>query len=84
VIVSAERAFADFSDSLLVIDSANPGSKQAVILHSTPPTSPTSTINDLAGRGIGWVYFTDDVLDNPYDTNPSYFNQEVIDVDATS
>jgi len=84
VIVSAERAFSDFSDSLLEIDSANPGSKQAVIVYATPSSSPTSTINDLARRGLGWVYFTDDVLDNPYDKTPTYFSQEVADVDATS
>lgn len=76
-IVTVEKYFSEFSPSLYTISSSTPASKQAVILHDSPNTLPSSTITQIVKTDkIGAVYITDDVQanwQNPYDSFPSYW-----------
>ena len=43
-----------------------------------------SDVNLAVSRNTGWIYVTDDTLPNPYDTLPSYWDQEVSAVAAVN
>ncbi|KAF8609934.1 hypothetical protein BDV93DRAFT_517160 [Ceratobasidium sp. AG-I] len=77
-IVTVERYFSDFSPSAYKISTATPASKQAVILHDSPSTLPSSTITQIVKTDkIGAVYITDDVEangGNPYNDLPTYWS----------
>ncbi len=44
-----------------------------VLPYSTASSDYISRVNRAASLGIGWIYCTDDVLPNPWDTLPLYF-----------
>jgi hypothetical protein len=49
-----------------------------MIVHSVPDCETAKSHIDLAvARNIGYVYVTDDTLDNPYDSLPTYWSCEV-------
>jgi hypothetical protein len=48
------------------------------MLHEVSDVSTAEEYVDLArSRNVGWIYITDDVLPNPWDTLPSYWDQLV-------
>ena len=49
----------------------------AAIIHSCPAGDLSNAFDFAVQRNIGMIYITDDVMDNPYDSLPSYFNQLV-------
>jgi hypothetical protein len=57
----------------------------AHLLHTVPSAATMAADLKLAAqRNAGLVYVTDDTLANPYDTLPSYWDQEVAQIQATS
>ncbi|CAE6414253.1 unnamed protein product [Rhizoctonia solani] len=77
-IITREDNYNSFSPSQYTIGSSTPASKQAVILHTTGSTLPACIVNvTVRVDKIGAVYFTNDVLPNPYDTFPSYWSDLV-------
>ena len=49
-----------------------------ILVHSeVDPSAMQSDLAHAAESGIGWVYVTDDVLPNPWDTLPAYWSAEV-------
>ncbi|QRV85871.1 spherulin-4 [Ceratobasidium sp. AG-Ba] len=87
-IVTVEKYYKDFSPSDYTISSSTPASKQAVILHDSPSTLPTTTINQIIKTSkIGAVYITDDSQDtdgNPYDSFPSYWSSFLTAVETAA
>lgn len=49
----------------------------AYLLHGTDPARLGSLARKAAGHRAGYLYITDDVLPNPWDGLPSYWDQEV-------
>lgn len=86
IVVTYEDSYSSFSTSDLAISSSTPAAKQAVILYDAPTStaSVASLINQLKSLGIGAVFVTDDGLDNPYDTVPTVWDDEVADVAAAA
>ena len=79
------------SPSQLTINASEPASKQIVILHDSPSSSPTALIKELIGSGslqVASLYVTDDSQDsgdmNPYNSFPTFWNQFVADVAAAA
>ena len=77
------------SPSQLTINASEPASKQIVILHDSPSSSPTALINELIGSlQVASLYVTDDSQDsgdmNPYNSFPTFWNQFVDDVAAAA
>ncbi|CAE6380074.1 unnamed protein product [Rhizoctonia solani] len=71
-IVTREDNYNNFSPSQYTIGTSTPASKQAVIAHRTGSTLPACMVNaTVRVDKIGAVYFTNDVLPNPYDAFPS-------------
>ncbi|CAE6490360.1 unnamed protein product [Rhizoctonia solani] len=84
-IVTREDAYNSFSPSQYTVGTSTPASKQAVILHTTGSTLPACMVNATVHVDkIGAVYFTNDVLSNPYDTFPSYWTGLVDAVQAAA
>ncbi|CAE6500359.1 unnamed protein product, partial [Rhizoctonia solani] len=84
-IVTREDACNSFSPSQYTISSSTPAAKQAVVLHTTGSTLPTCMVDaTVRVDKIGAVYFTNDVLPNPYDTFPSYWTGLVDAVQAAA
>jgi hypothetical protein len=81
IVLSAERAYSDFSTSLLTINSTYPAAKQAVLLYNSP-SSPSATLTTLSKDGIGWVYITDETEPNPYTGFPAYWTTELSQLSA--
>jgi hypothetical protein len=49
-----------------------------VLVYNVPTSGEmTAILPQAAAAGVGMVYVTDDVLDNPWDTLPSYWADEV-------
>jgi hypothetical protein len=61
-----------------------PASRFWHLVHATPSGNMTSALNLSRTRHAGWVYVTDDVMPNPWDTLASYWSAEVADVAAAS
>ncbi|KAJ6458388.1 Spherulation-specific family 4 [Mycena vitilis] len=59
LVVSAENFYSSFSASQLVISTASPASKQSVILHDAPSTTPVSLVDQLVGDGIPYIFVTE-------------------------
>lgn len=80
-ILTAEKYFSEFSSTTYTITPSTPAAKQAVILHDSPSTLPSSTITQIIKTDkIGALYITDDVQannQNPYDSFPSYWTSFV-------
>ncbi|KAG8689919.1 hypothetical protein FRC11_014898 [Ceratobasidium sp. 423] len=84
-IITREDAYNSFSPSQYAISSSTPAAKQAIILHTTGSTLPACMVNaTVRVDNIGAVYFTDDVLPNPYDTFPSYWTGLIDAVQAAA
>ncbi|KAG9073592.1 hypothetical protein FS749_014914 [Ceratobasidium sp. UAMH 11750] len=87
-IVTVEKYFSDFSPSDYTIGASSPASKQAVILHDSPSSLPSSTITRIVKTDkIGAVYITDDVQagnQNPYDSLPTYWSSFLSAVEAAA
>jgi hypothetical protein len=49
----------------------------AHLVSEVPGDALEATLRKALGLGAGWIYMTDDVLPNPWDQLPSYFDQEV-------
>ncbi|HVT34895.1 MAG TPA: spherulation-specific family 4 protein [Nevskiaceae bacterium] len=50
----------------------------AAIIHTQPDANAMrAELGAASLANVGWVYITDDVLPNPYDTLPSYWNAEI-------
>jgi hypothetical protein len=57
----------------------------ATLLHTVSSATTMAADLELAGqRNVGLVYVTDDTLPNPYDTLPSYWDQEIAQKQATA
>jgi hypothetical protein len=54
-----------------------PATRQAYMFHSQTLTQLSPLIDLARSRNVGYVYVTDDVLINPYDSLPSYFPSEL-------
>ncbi|KIK61904.1 hypothetical protein GYMLUDRAFT_243069 [Collybiopsis luxurians FD-317 M1] len=75
-IVTAEQFYDDFSfPGSLIINSAEPASKQVVILHDGPSTLPTSVIDQLTSGGIASTFITNEPQASAYNTTPSYWEE---------
>lgn len=64
-----------------------PSNKFAALVHSAPDTTDPCLIVELAkARNIGSIYITDDNMDkqNPWDSLPSFWNQEVDCISKTN
>jgi hypothetical protein len=83
IVLTAEMAYADYDISMMEFTSSYPAAQQAVMLYAQPD-SPTDLIVTLAGDGLGWVYFSDEDLPNPYAGAPSYLDDETNDVDSVN
>lgn len=56
----------------------HPASSFGAILHSVPTEAEMEDILlDAVSRNYGWIYVTDDLLPNPFDTIPPYFPAEL-------
>jgi hypothetical protein len=49
----------------------------AHLVSEVPGEAMEATLGRAHALGAGWIYVTDDVLPNPWDTLPSYFDREV-------
>ncbi|KAJ7680731.1 Spherulation-specific family 4 [Mycena polygramma] len=79
LVVSVENFYSAFSPSQLVISTAAPASKQSVILHDGPITTPVSLVDQLTGQlGISYIFITN----ANYTTIPSDFANFCNDVRA--
>ena len=54
-----------------------PATKFVHLVHSTPSTSLAAAITKSKANNAGYIYVTDDVMSNPWDTMPSYWSTEV-------
>ena len=61
------------------LDGYDPG-EFAIIPHSVRSLDPGFVSAALAH--VGWIYVTDDVLPNPWDSLPSYFGQLMDELEA--
>lgn len=61
-----------------------PASRFWHLVHATSGADMATALNLSRQRNAGWVYVTDDVLPNPWDSLPSYWSSEVADVAASS
>lgn len=53
-------------------------SQLAVLIHTCATKEEMKlAINQAVSANVGYVFVTDDVMDDPWDTLPSYFNEEV-------
>jgi len=81
---------ADTDIARLVINTASPAAKQAVVLHTGPSTPPVDIINELITQDhIGAVYLTDiaddaTTDDNPYGAFPTEWVDFVDEVEAAA
>jgi hypothetical protein len=50
------------------------------IIHTATSGQYAAALSLAQSRNAGWVYITDDVMPNPYDVTPSYWNTELSDV----
>ncbi len=54
------------------------------LVHTTSSAQWSSALSLSQQRNAGWVYVTDDVMNNPWDTLATYFSSEVSSVAQTS
>jgi hypothetical protein len=74
--------YSDFTSAAWVV---NHGAEHfAHILHTAPEGNLGTFLTLAASRNASLVYVTDDVLSNPYDALPSYWDEEVAAIAALS
>jgi hypothetical protein len=61
-----------------------PASRFWHLVHGTSSAQMASALSLSQQRNAGWIYVTDDVMNNPWDTLASYFSSEVSSVAQTS
>ena len=61
-----------------------PASRFWHLVHGTSSGNMATALNLSRQRNAGWVYVTDDVMPNPWDTLASYWSSEVANVAAAS
>lgn len=52
------------------------------LIHTTSSGNYATAMSLARANNAGWVYITDDVMPNPYDTTPSYWNTEISDINS--
>ncbi|MEO0514189.1 MAG: spherulation-specific family 4 protein [Planctomycetota bacterium] len=62
-------------------------SQLAQIIHTVPTTGDigatvTSIVDQAVSENTGWLYVTDDILPNPFDTLPGFFDSLVDEIEA--
>ncbi|HEX6416588.1 MAG TPA: spherulation-specific family 4 protein, partial [Candidatus Saccharimonadales bacterium] len=50
------------------------------LIHTTSGAEFADALSDSRNNNAGWVYITDDVMPNPYQNAPTYFNTELTQV----
>ncbi len=50
------------------------------LIHTTSGANLASTLTQTRNNNAGWVYITDDIMPNPYDTAPTYGNTELTSI----
>lgn len=50
------------------------------LIHTTDASDFSDALTATRANNAGWVYITDDVMFNPYDAAPTYFNTELTEV----
>lgn len=61
----------------------DPGKFWHVVYEASSATRMRSALRWSQQRNVGYVYVTNDVLDNPYDSLPSYFAREIDELEKT-
>jgi hypothetical protein len=51
-----------------------PASKFCHVVHTTPSSKMTNAVSLAQQRNVGYLFVTDDVMANPYDVMPTYWN----------
>ncbi len=85
-------SYLDFADVLLTYESdatdyatwttpawtagIDPSRLWHLVYGAPDPSAMQAAIDHAREAGVGWVYVTDDVLPNPWDTLPAYWSQE--------
>jgi len=59
------------------IKTKSPDHFSTFIYNVSDPNSMIKYINLAEDKNIGWIYITDDILPNPWDTHPGYWKEEV-------
>ncbi len=62
---------------------AQPPGRFASLLHSSGSVAMRAALAHAADRNVGAIYVTDDVLPNPWDALPSYWEEEVAVIETT-
>lgn len=87
ILVTFESTYASYSGTWSSAHSweANyPASRFWHLVHTTSSTQMANALSLSQQRNAGWVYVTDDVMNNPWDTLASYFSSEVSSVSQSS
>jgi hypothetical protein len=75
---SESSKWPDYSPDDYVTSGVYPPERFAMLVHTTPDAATMRAHIDRAvARNIGYVYVTDDVLNNPWNTLPTYWTAEV-------
>jgi hypothetical protein len=78
IVMIAENTYANYVNMTFPSWVANyPSSRFAHLVHTASQASMTQAITLSKQRNAGYVYVTDDVEPNPWDTLPSYWGQEL-------
>ncbi|CAM9793614.1 unnamed protein product, partial [Ectocarpus fasciculatus] len=74
VMMSFEQTFESYDTSYTAPSFVDnyPASKFAHLVHATPASNWRAALNMSFERNAGYVYITDDILPNPWDTLPDY------------
>jgi hypothetical protein len=87
ILITFESDFASYSGSWSsghAWEANYPTSRFWHLVHGTSSGNMATALNLSRQRRAGWVYVTDDVMINPWDTLASYWSAEVADVAAAS
>lgn len=57
-----------------------PNEQTLVFIYDTPSEDLQEVLNTLQSQNIGFYFITDDILPNPWDTLPPYFEDEIIPI----
>lgn len=78
IIVSFEQSFEYYNTSYSAPSYVNkyPASKFAHLVHSTPTASWKTALDLSFERNAGYVFITDDIMPNPWDTLPPYIRAQ--------
>lgn len=84
IFVNAEMSHALYQTWSLPVDGFQNVSANANrfwhLIHTTDSTDLATTLTATRNNNAGWVYITDDILPNPYDTAPTYGSTELTSI----